>query len=75
MKDKGTLTFAFRDLLNTQRWSQSSQVGQVNQSTVRKWESQGLFIGFSYRFGNQKLKTNQPNQRGIAEQDRIKRRN
>lgn len=75
MNDKGTLTFAFRDLLNTQRWAQSSQVGQVNQSSVRKWESQGLFIGFSYRFGNQKLKTNQPNERSIAEQDRIKSRN
>ena len=75
MKDKGTLTFAFRDLLNTQRWAQSSQVGQVNQSTVRKWESQGLFVGFSFRFGNQKLKTNQPDERSIAEQERIKSRN
>jgi len=75
MNDKGTLTFAFRDLLNTQRWAQSSQVGQVNLSSVRKWESQGLFIGFNYRFGNQKLKTNQANERSIAEQDRIKKRN
>jgi hypothetical protein len=75
MNDKGTLTFAFRDLLNTQRWAQSSQVGQVDLSSVRKWESQGLFIGFNYRFGNQKLKTNQANERSIAEQDRIKKRN
>ncbi|TKB98965.1 TonB-dependent receptor domain-containing protein [Pedobacter cryophilus] len=75
MNDKATLTFTFRDLLNTQRWAQSSQVGEVNQSSVRKWESQGLYVGFSYRFGNQKLKTNQQNEKNVAEQSRIKSRN
>jgi hypothetical protein len=74
MSEKGTLTFTFRDLLNTQRWSQSSKIAEGNLSSVRKWESQGVYIGFSYRFGNQKLKTVQPDDRNIAEQGRIKSR-
>lgn len=74
MKDKGTITIAGRDLLNTQKWEQSAQIGQVNQSSVRKWESRGLYFGFSYRFGNQKIKDGQLNDKKIAEQDRIKSR-
>ena len=74
MKDKGTITFSGRDLLNTQKWEQSALIGQVNQSSVRKWESRGFYFGFSYRFGNQKIKDGQPNRKKIAEQDRIKSR-
>ncbi len=75
MKDKATLSFACRDLLNTQRWAQSSNVGEVNQSSVRKWESRGIYVGFNYRFGNQKLKISQPDNKSVAEQSRIKTRN
>ncbi|MFC5282713.1 outer membrane beta-barrel family protein [Pedobacter alpinus] len=72
--DKMTLNLAYRDIFNTQRWAQTALAGDINQSSVRKWESSGAYFGLSYRFGNQKIKANKrANQ--IEEQQRIKSRN
>ncbi len=74
MNDKLTLRLTYRDIFNTQRWFQSAQIGQVNQTSLRKWESQGAFLNLSYRFGNQKIKSADSNKGKTEEQGRIKSR-
>jgi iron complex outermembrane receptor protein len=70
--DKMTLNLAYRDIFNTQRWVQTALAGDINQSSVRKWESSGAYIGLSYRFGNQKIKVNK---KEVQTDERIKSRN
>ncbi|OAQ40557.1 hypothetical protein A5893_06315 [Pedobacter psychrophilus] len=73
--NKLTLNFAYRDIFNTQRWAQTALIGSINQSSVRKWESSGAYVGISYRFGNQKLKAARSRDLKTDEQERIKSRN
>jgi iron complex outermembrane receptor protein len=75
MDNKLTLNFAYRDIFNTQRWVQTALIGQINQSSVRKWESSGAYVGISYRFGNQKIKAARSRDTQTEEQERIKSRN
>ncbi len=74
MDNKLTLNFTYRDIFNTQRWAQSAVIGEVNQSSVRKWESSGAYVGISYRLGNQKMKTDRNRATQTEEQERIKSR-
>ncbi len=74
LNDKLTLRLAYRDIFNTQRWAQSTRIGQVNQTSIRKWESQGAFLNLSYRFGNQKIKSADTDKGKTDEQGRIKSR-
>ncbi len=73
MKDKATLTFSISDIFNTQRWEQTAQTRNLQLHTYRKWESSNVTIGFSYRFGNTKIKSATSRTSGAAEEmDRIK---
>lgn len=75
VNNKITLNLAYKDIFNTQRWAQTAQIGEVNQSSLRKWESSGAYVGISYRFGNQKLKVARGRDTQTEEKDRIKSRN
>lgn len=73
LKEKATIKFAISDLLNTQRWEQTATTSTLNLRTYRKWESRNIAISFSYRFGNNKIKTARERETGSsAEMDRIK---
>lgn len=72
-KDQATIKLAITDLLNTQRWEQNAITNTLNLNTYRKWESRNIAISFSYRFGNNKIKTARERETGSnAEIDRIK---
>lgn len=73
LNDKMTLNLAYKDIFNTQRWAQTALAGEINQSSLRKWESSGVYIGFSYRFGNQKIKGSKKD-KSFDGQERIKSR-
>ena len=74
LSNKLTINLAMRDILNSQRWQQNIQLGQINQSSLRKWESRGLYLSLNYSFGNGKLKGNEEREK-TEEQQRIKQRN
>jgi len=72
--DKLNINLAMRDIFNTQKWAQTVRVGQINQSSLRKWESRGLYIGLNYNFGNTKVKNLGAKGVKTDEQERIKSR-
>jgi hypothetical protein len=73
LQKKATIKLAINDVLNTQRWSQSANFGNLNQSTYRKWESQNISLSFTYRFGNNFIKQSRQRATGSeAEMGRIK---
>ncbi len=56
LNKQATLKFGITDVLNTQRWQQTANTANLNMLTYRKWESRNVFVSFSYRFGNSKIK-------------------
>ena len=54
--EKATLKISLVDLLTTQRWEQTATTNELKLKTYRKWESQNFTLGFSWRFGNNKIK-------------------
>lgn len=72
-KDLATIKLAINDLLNTQRWEQTAITNTLKLSTYRKWESRNISVSFSFRFGNNKIKSARERETGAgAEMDRIK---
>lgn len=73
MKEHASLKLAVNDLFNTQRWEQTAVTSSLNLLTYRKWESRNITISFSYRFGNNKIKSAREREVGSTdEMDRIK---
>jgi iron complex outermembrane recepter protein len=66
--DKATIKLSWVDMLNTQQWQQTATTSNLQLSTYRKWESQNITLGFSWRFGNDKLK-NARDRKTEGEQD------
>jgi outer membrane receptor protein involved in Fe transport len=56
LQEKATLKLSVVDLFNTQRWEQTATTNELRMTTYRKWESQNITLGFSWRFGNNKIK-------------------
>lgn len=74
-KDKATLKISVNDLFHTQRWAQSVDFGSVRGSMRNTWESQNVAVSFSWKFGNQQLKTRNRNGGGAEDSEgRIKAR-
>lgn len=72
-KNQATIKLAITDLLNTQRWEQTAITNTLNLRTYRKWESRNISLSFSFRFGNNKIKSARERETGAgAEIDRIK---
>lgn len=74
LDNKLSITFAYRDIFNTQRWQQNILLGNINQTSLRKWESSGAYLALNYSFGNKKIKVNSDKGQ-TEEQQRIKTRN
>jgi iron complex outermembrane receptor protein len=74
LENKLSLSFAYRDIFNTQRWQQNILLGNVNQTSLRKWESSGAYVSVNYNFGNGKIKSATEKNK-TDEQLRIKQRN
>jgi iron complex outermembrane recepter protein len=73
LHNKATIKLSVNDIFNTQRWAQTVNNGSLSMSTYRKWESRNIGISFSYRFGNQKIKSERERETGNeAEVGRIK---
>ncbi|MDB5196784.1 MAG: TonB-dependent receptor [Flaviaesturariibacter sp.] len=66
-QQKATLKFAVTDLFNTQSWSQTANTENLQLHTYRKWESRNITVGFSWRWGNNKIKSSRDRQIGNAE--------
>ena len=56
LRDKATIKLSVVDILNTQQWEQRATTADLWLNTYRKWESQNVTLGFSWRFGNSKIK-------------------
>ena len=74
-KGKATVKLAINDIFGTQRWIQSVDFGSVRGAIRNTWESQNLALSFSWKFGNQNLKTrNRDNGGATDSNERIKAR-
>jgi len=72
---KASVKLAVNDLFGTQRWTQSVDFGSVRGTMRNTWESQNIALSFSWKFGNQNLKTRNRNNGGAIDADeRIKAR-
>jgi hypothetical protein len=56
---KGTLSLALADLFNEQDFSVSSKYLNQNNSRFFNQDNRYIKLGFSYKFGNTSLETNQ----------------
>lgn len=70
-QDRGKLTLAMDDLLNTMRWRQSADFGPLQFDLSRKWESRRITLRFSYRFGSTAIKSARERETGV-DAERIK---
>lgn len=73
LNDRATLKLSVVDIFNTQRWQQTAATNDLQLTTHRKWESRNMTIGFSWRFGNNKVKAARERQAASEEDaNRIK---
>ena len=71
--EKGSIRISLTDPFNTQRWQQTAETKNIQLSTWRKWESRNITIGFSWRFGNSKIKQRRDRETATADEiNRIK---
>ena len=59
LKKKGNLSLAFSDLFNKQDYTVNSKFGNQNNRSFRDFDNRYIKFGFSYKFGNTTLKTNE----------------
>lgn len=70
LKNKGTLSLAFSDLFNTQDFVIYSRFGNQNSVSFSNLDNRNVKFGFSYKFGNTGLKTNERT-KNINERERL----
>ncbi len=71
-KENGSIKITVIDIFNTQRWHQSVAYANQNFSRHRKWESQGLRLQFSWKFGKQTFAARERNTASEDSNVRIK---
>ncbi len=69
-KDKLSLRVSVSDILNTQRWRQEVDFGNVNFNYNRKWESRSIRLQLTWKFGKTSYKQRD---RVLGAQDEINR--
>ena len=57
-ESRGTFSLNFSDVFNTMRFGVNGD-RPFTQNGIFNWESQNLYIGFSYRFGGGKYRAKQ----------------
>ena len=73
LKDRATLGVTMLDIFNTQRWQQSVNYANQNFTYRRKWESRGLRIQLSWRFGKTTFKERERTTNADAERIKPKK--
>ena len=71
-KNKGTLSLAFADLLNEQDFKVTSKYLNQDNSNFADLDNRYVKLGFSYKFGNTALKTNE-RRKEHKERDRLQK--
>jgi len=70
LKGKGTITLNASDVFNTQQFGMKLNTSEMDFSMLRKRESQIVYLGFTYRFGNaKKSDKNKRNEQNGEQQD------
>lgn len=64
-KERGKITLALDDVLNTMRWKQSGNAGNQQFAIYCKWESRRVSLRFTYRFGSTDVKAARDRETGI----------
>jgi outer membrane receptor protein involved in Fe transport len=73
LKNKLVISTGIKDIFNTQKWQQTAVNTNLNMHTYRKWESRNIYVGITYKFGNNKIKdARERNNGNEAEENRIK---
>jgi iron complex outermembrane recepter protein len=54
LKDKGSIRLTVNDMFNTQCYKQTVNFGNMDFTYLRKWESRGVRLQFSWSFGKSK---------------------
>lgn len=70
LNEKASIRLVMQDIFNTQRWEQSVQFANQDFTYRRKWESRGLRLQLSWRFGKTEYKARE--RETNADADRIK---
>lgn len=71
-KKKGNVKISYTDIFNTQKFRAVSNFGGAYLDIRARWESTQLRVNFTYRFGNNQVKTNQHTPGLEEENKRIK---
>lgn len=69
--DKATLSLAFADVFNKQDFTVRTKYGRQNNYNVHNQDNRYVKLGFSYKFGNTSLQTNERT-KDKKERDRLK---
>lgn len=72
IKDRMNLRLSVTDIFNTQKWRQVTQFGDVNFNYYRKWESRGLRLQMTWKFGKSSYRARERELGAREEIDRIK---
>ena len=68
--NKSTIRFSYTDVLNTLRWRGISQFAGSYLDASGRWESQQFKMNFTYRFGNNKLRSGSKKESGNSEEQK-----
>jgi hypothetical protein len=70
LKGKANIKATFTDVLNTMRWSGTSNFAGQYVKASGKWESQQFRMNFSYRFGRSQIKAARQRNSSIEEENK-----
>jgi len=71
-KNKATLSLAFADLFNQQDFAVRSKYANQNSQNFNNQDNRYVKLGFSYKFGNTTLQTNERT-KSLKERDRLEK--
>lgn len=66
MDKKATISFKVRDIFFGNRYRSVLQYNNINTTWQNEWESRRFTLGFTYQFGNMKIKTARDRNSGAA---------
>ncbi len=72
LKDKMNIRVAVTDILNTQKWQQVTDFGNVHLNYYRKWETQSVRVQLTWKFGKTNFKQRERTEGAETELNRIK---
>jgi iron complex outermembrane receptor protein len=70
IKLNGSIKAAVSDVFRTSRWRGSSNFAGQYLTANGRWESRLLKLNFTYRFGNNQVKTNRQRKIGLEDENK-----